>query len=428
MNPTSSRSSRRGPGAAIAVSAVLAAGATFASGCGGGRPRSAVIGGGTGGAPAVDADAGATPPPPGCQRAPGRICTVVGTGIPGDGPDGQPPLETALYLPQDMTMGPDGRLYVVDWNNHRVRVLDADGKVRIAAGSGDITVLLDDPSNMHLNHPTHVAFDPQDPTRMIVAAWHNSQIESMDLGGPPDDDVVDLCGNGTRGFDGNGGPAALATLNYPVAVAFDPAGNMLVSDEANEMIRVVDRATGVIQTLAGTGPCEPAAGAPPCALGDEGPASAATFRFMIGVLANPGGRIAADGSGNIYVADTQNFRIRRIDAAGTIHTIAGDGQAGYAGDGGPAVGARLQGPADVALGADGSIYVADTDNSCVRVITPDGLIATVAGVCGQRGFSGDGGPATAAALDRPGGIEVAPGGDLYIADTHNHRIRVVHHP
>ena len=358
-----------------------------------------------------------------CPRTPGNICTVAGTGIAGDGADQLTPRETRLYLPQDTTVGPDGRLFVVDWNNHRIRVIDPDGLMRIVAGAGELGPSADDPSTDRLNHPTGVAFNPLGlPGSMTIAAWHNSRVKTVDLA---TGEIVDVCGNGKRGFGGNGGPAATATLDLPVGIAFTPAGDMLIADQANQMIRRVDHASGVIDTIAGTGHCADAINPNPCILNDGGPATGAGFHFPIGQAAQPGGRIALDAAGYIYVADTENYRVRRIDPTGVIETFAGTGTWGYAGDGGLAREAQLGRVADVAVGSDGSVYIADTDNSCVRVVSPDGVIATFAGRCGQGGFAGNDSPATEALLDRPYGVEVAPTGDVYIADTHNQRVRMV---
>ena len=235
-----------------------------------------------------------------------------------------------------------------------------------------------------------------------------------------------MCGTGKRGFAGNGGPAAMATLDLPVAIVFDAAGNLLIADQANQMIRRVDRATDVITTIAGVGRCADSVNPNPCVINDGGPATAAGFHFPIGQAARPGGRIALAADGTIYVADTDNFRVRRIDPAGVITTFAGTGVWGFAGDGGPAAAAQVGRVADVAIAADGRLFVADSDNDCVRVVTPDGIIATFAGICGQPGFSGDNGPATAAQLDNPAGVEIGRQGEIYIADTHNQRIRVVY--
>jgi DNA-binding beta-propeller fold protein YncE len=360
----------------------------------------------------------------GALCAAGQICTIAGTGIAGDGADDQPALATRLYLPQDTTFGPDGRLYVVDWNNHRIRVIDTDRTMHIVAGIGELAPSVDDPSTDRLNHPTNVAFDPMGtPDGMYIAAWHNSRIKKAEVG---TETIINVCGTGARGYGGDGGPAEAAILNLPVAVVFDAAGNLLIADQANQMIRKVDRATDTISTIAGIGHCADAVNPAPCVLNDGGPATLAGFHFPIGQAASPGGRIALGADGSIYVADTENFRLRRIDPAGIIDTFAGTGTWGFAGDGGPATLAQLGRLADVAVGADGRIYIADTDNSCVRVVTPDGIIATFAGQCGQRGFAGDGGPAAAALLDRPYGVEIGPAGEVYVADTHNQRIRVIY--
>lgn len=355
-----------------------------------------------------------------CVPAPGHICTLAGTGVAGDGADGQLALRTRLYLPQDATVGPDGRLYVVDWNNHRIRAISDDGRMAIVAGEGELGLDSDDPATGRLNHPTDVVFSPDG--RMVIAAWHNSKVKTVDLA---TGEILDTCGNGKRGFSGNGGPAATATLDLPVGVVFTASGDLLISDQANQMIRSVSAETGVIQTIAGKGHCADSVNPEPCFLGDDGPAIDATFRFPLGQMAQPGGRIALDAEGRIYVADTGNYRVRRIDTDGTITTFAGTGQPGYAGDGGPAAEARLGRLSDVAVGADGTVYIADTSNSCVRMVTTDGVMLTFAGRCGERGFAGDHGAATGALLDRPYGVAVGPTGDVYIADTHNNRVRVV---
>jgi len=371
----------------------------------------AVVAAGCGGGPGPA-------PTPACVAGPGVICTVAGTGIAGDGADDQPALQTRLYLPQDVSIGPDGRLYIVDWNNHRIRVRQDDGTLHIVAGIGELGPMSDDPSTGRLNHPTQVTFDGSG--HLVIAAWHNSRIKTMD---PATGNLIDVCGTGARGFAGDGGPAASAVLNLPVAVVFDAAGNMYISDQANDRIRKVDAVTQTISTIAGVGPCLDATACP--ALGDGGPATGAFISLPQGQAALPAGRIDIDGAGNLYIADTLNNRVRKIDTAGVITTIAGNGTLGATGDGGPATDATLNNLADVAVGPNG-IYIADTQNDCVRVIRGDGTIATVAGVCGSEGFAGDGGPATEALIARPGGVALDTAGNLYIADTHNQRIRVVY--
>jgi hypothetical protein len=363
-------------------------------------------------------DGGNPMPVPACVAGPGVICTVAGTGIAGDGADDQDALQTRIYLPQDVTVGPDGRLYIVDWNNHRIRVRQDDGTLHIIAGIGELGPTSDDPSTGRLNHPTQVTFDGMG--NLIIAAWHNSLIKMLD---PATGDLVNICGTGARGFAGDGGPAAAAVLNLPVAVVYDAAGNMYISDQANDRIRKVDAATQMISTFAGVGPCLDPTTCP--GLGDGGPAVAATISLPQGQSARPAGRIDIDAAGNIFIADSLDNRVRKIDTAGIMTTVAGNGNLGATGDGGPATDAALNDLSDVAVGPDG-LYIADTDNNCVRVVRGDGTIATVAGVCGQSGFAGDGGLATAALLDRPGGIALDSQGTLYVADTHNQRVRVVY--
>ena len=355
-----------------------------------------------------------------CVPGSGVICTVAGTGIAGDGADDLVALETRLYLPQDVSIAPDGRLFIVDWNNHRIRARQPDGTLHIVAGAGELGPDSDDPTADRLNHPTQVTFDAAG--NMVIAAWHNSRIKTVDLATGA---ILDVCGTGKRGFAGDGGPAATATLDLPVAVEFDPAGNMVIADQANDRLRRIDAATQTITTIAGVGPCTTPGACP--ALGDDGPAASAFISLPQGQSARPGGRIDIDGAGNIYVADTLNARVRKIDTAGIITTIAGNGVIGSSGDGGPATEASLSGLADVEVAPNGDIYIADTANGCVRVVrASDGIIATVAGMCGVPGFDGDSGPATEAKLNKPGGIALDADGNLYIADTHNQRVRVVY--
>ncbi|NOT00759.1 MAG: hypothetical protein HOP29_09035 [Phycisphaerales bacterium] len=339
------------------------------------------------------------------------ISTVVGNGLAGQNGDGLAPKETALYLPQDTTVGPDGNLYILDWNNHRVRRVIND-TVETVAGTGELGNA--DPGmalTSQFNHPTNVAFDDQG--RMIIAAWHNSKIMRVDLA----TGVLELvAGTGGRSFGGDGGPAAMAILDLPSSVAVTAAGEILVSDQANFRIRRIDP-DGSIFTICGDGM--------PAYTGDGGEALTARLNAPKGQSAPPAGRITLTERDEIIIADTGNHAIRMIDAAGQIQTIAGTGTAGYSGDGGPATEAQLNTPSDVAVGSDGSIYIADTMNHVIRVITPDGMMDTFAGT-GERGFDGDGGPAADALLDRPYGVEAdRTNGDVYIADTHNQRIRRV---
>lgn len=339
------------------------------------------------------------------------ITTFLGTGEAGLGPEGVGPLQTLLYLPQDLTFGPDGLPYILDWNNHRVRVLD-QGVVHTLIGTGELGDAPAGPAlEVKLNHPTHISFDPLG--RLILSAWHNSKIMRMDL---TTGFIEPICGDGTRAFRGDGGPAIDAWINLPVATAFDTQGRMYISDQENQRVRRVDN-NGIITTAVGTGQ--------PGFSGDGGPASSAEIFSPVGQAAPPTSRIAMDRLGNLYLADTANNRIRKIDPNGIITTVAGSGVEGFGGDGGPATQASLHWPCDVDIDADGNVYIADTFNSCIRKVDTNGIITTFAGQGDKPGFEGDGGHPAKAKLDRPYGIAFDSQGNFYIADTHNHRIRVI---
>jgi sugar lactone lactonase YvrE len=220
----------------------------------------------------------------------------------------------------------------------------------------------------------------------------------------PDGTITTVAGTGEPGFSGDGGPATKAQLDVPFAVAADPEGNLYITDENNFRIRKVDK-EGIITTFAGTGEDRHS--------GDGGPATSAQLR-------DPGG-LAFDARGNLYVADYTS--VRKIDPSGTITTVAGTGELGFSGDGGLATEAKLT-AYDVALDHKGNIYICDLENQRIRKVDRDGIIHTVAG-SGKKGYSGDGGPATKAALKDPWGVAVDREENVYIADHHNRVIRKV---
>jgi hypothetical protein len=220
-----------------------------------------------------------------------------------------------------------------------------------------------------------------------------------------------VAGRGVAGYLGDGGPATLAQLNGPTGVATDAAGGILIVDASNRVRRI---AYGTITTIAGSGVAGD--GYPGWPLPEDGgPAIDAQLNDPIGV--------AIDRDGNVLIADALYHRIRRVTPAGTMTTIAGNGYPQFSGDGGPATAASLQYPTGVALDHDGNVFIADAENHRIRRIDPDGTITTVAGT--GAGFAGDGGPATEAQLHRPTGVAVSRKGELLIADEYNHRIRRV---
>ena len=405
-----------------------------------------------------EADVDAEPP---CEGK-GVICNFMGNGEAGLGEDGVSAQAVSLYLPQDLTIGPDDQPYVLDWNNHRVRTLEGN-EVRTVIGTGYLGDAPNGPAlDASLNHPTHVGFDAQG--RLILSAWHNSKVMRFD---PETEELTALCGTGARNYGGDDGPAAMAILDLPVATAFDSEERLYVMDQANQRIRRIDE-HDVITTVVGPDKTfepypagfvpvcaeNPMTGATSCKLcaeaeaenpmcaprkpqgyaGDDGPGEEVLMYQPFSQSAPPAGRMEMGPDDILYFTDTGNHRVRayHIDD-GTVETVAGSGpdsfdrnfKGGYEGDGGEATKARLSSPTDVAVSADGVLFIADTHNSCVRMVK-DGEISTVAGVCEKRGYDGDGGPATEALLNRPYGIALSAQGDLYIADTHNHRIRVVY--
>lgn len=218
--------------------------------------------------------------------------------------------------------------------------------------------------------------------------------------------ISTVAGSGILGFSGDGGPATSAELDWPEGVAVDSAGNIFIADTNNARIRKVTPA-GVITTVAGNG----TAGSS----GDGGPAGSAELFAPDGVT--------VDGAGNLFIADSPS-RVRKITPAGVISTVAGNGTPGFGGDGGPATSSEIYGPMGLAVDGAGNLFIADINNDRIRKVTAAGTISTVAGN-GSVGFSGDGGPATSAELNAPFGVAVDTAGNLYIADTGNYRIRKV---
>jgi hypothetical protein len=239
---------------------------------------------------------------------------------------------------------------------------------------------------------------------IVVADTINQRIRRIDA---PAQRIRAFAGTGKLGFAGDGGPATRANFQDPTAVALGKGGVIFVADTGNSRIRVI-RADGTIATIAGT--------ADQGFSGDGGPAPSAQVNAPAG--------LAVDGSGRLFFSDSGNNRVRLIDLDGTITTIAGTGQAGSGGDGGPAKAAQLRAPAGLAVAADGSLLIADSGNNRVRRIALDGTIATVAGT-GGGGSGGDGGPAPAAQLNLPVDVAAIPGGGFFVAEQGGNRVRRV---
>ena len=436
--------------------------------------------------------------------ASGEVTLAAGDGTPGYLPapygDDTGATGAELYDPAGLAFV-DGQLYIADRLNDRLRVVSSSGVISTFAGNGlsgpplsgsgsASTVALDRPSAVAVDNAGNVliadsaanqivevtpsgiagvfagtgvagfsgdggpatAAELDDPTGLAVAS--NGDVYIADAGNNrvrmvnPSGIITTIAGTGVAGFSGDGGPATAAELDYPNALAISATGALLISDGGNRRVREVS-ASGIITTVAGNGTLGLS--------GDGGPAAEAGLSEPLGVAVGPGGvyvadawndavrrilpsgvietvataadglsfpvAVAVDAAGDIFVADWSN-RVVEITPSGTATTFAGTGVAGFSGDGGPATAAELDHPSGLAVASNGDVYIADAGNNRVRMVNPSGIITTVAGT-GVAGFSGDGGPATAAELDYPNGLALGPDGGLFIADRNNQRIREI---
>lgn len=381
------------------------------------------------------------------------LSTWAGDGTQGFDGDGFALAESWLNQPMDMTFGPDGLACIADWNNHRIRRVNPEGLLITQIGTSlpgdwpcqeptDATnceVALTGSvsgTELSLNHPTDIVFDENGIA--FIAAWHNHKIERMD---PQTGEVTIIAGQQLPGFAGDNGPAINAKLNFPDSLAFDAVGNLFVADERNNRIRRIAKdATSTITTVVGSS-------LPPSKseyAGDGGPATSAKLALTaydeLGGSDNPppGGPIAFDEAGNLYISDTANHCIRVVTPG--ADGIVGDGDAaaeiittvvgqctvsGHSGDNGPATEATLNSPHDIEFGPDGRLFIADTGNNVVRAVDLDtAIISAIAGT-GEEGFSGNADDPLQATFREPYGLAFDSDGKLYIVDTLNNRIRML---
>ena len=325
----------------------------------------------------------------------GAITTVAGNGFVTLA-EGVPAVNSGL-APTGVTVDSAGNLYISDSVNNRVRKVTAAGTIQTIAGTGAFGFAGDGGAGTAASIFTPLGLAADGQGDVYFADSLNYRVRKLDSSGI----ITTVAGSGTLGTPVDGGPAIDSPMS-PSAVALDGSGNLYIADYANNRVRKVT-AGGTITTVAGSGLL-------PGFSGDGGPAAGALLAQVAGV--------AVDTAGNIFIADIGNNRIRKVNTAGIITTVAGNGTRGFAGDGGPAIGAQLNmNNAHVGIAVDraGNLYIADVGNQRVRKVDASGNITTVAGN-GIAGFSGDQGPATAAGLSSPQDVAVDSAGNLYIAD------------
>lgn len=334
------------------------------------------------------------------------ITTYAGSGTSGFSGDGGVALLAKLYDPWAVAVDVGGNVYISDGGNNRLRKVNTSGIITTIAGTGVMGFSGDggQATLAKLSGPVGVTVDASG--NIYIAEPFNNRIRKINSSGV----ITTIAGNGNLGYSGDGGLATLAELNYPTGVAVDAAGNIYIGDQGNNCIRKVNTG-GIITTIAGSGPGGYS--------GDGGPATLA-------LLSTPAG-VAVDAAGNVFIGDLGNQRIRKINTGGIISTIAGTGVQGFSGDGAAATLAQLNQPAGVTVDSSGNVYIADFTNSRIRKINSSGIISTIAGA-GVQGYAGDGGAATLAQLNQPYGVAVDVTGNIFIADYFNQRIRKINAP
>jgi len=340
------------------------------------------------------------------MRAAPRVLLLISSSLAiaaATGPRAALVADEGLFEPFAVDFDRSGRTFVAEMGGNRVSVIARDGRVRALAGTGEKGLAGDHgpAAKARLNGPHHLLMGP-DGALYVADTWNNV-VRRIDLKSGV---ITRVAGTGRKGFAGDGGPALEADFNGVFAVAFR-GGVLHICDVGNRRIRAVDLKTGIVTTVAGTG----ARGVPL-----EG--TDARTQPLVDPRA-----IAFDSKGRLYICERGGHALRVVDTDGRIRTVAGTGEAGFSGDGGPALQATMRGPKHIAVDADDSVLIVDTENHAVRRYSPaDGTMALVAGT-GAAGATGLGGPPERCELNRPHGVLRHPRtGHLYIADSDNHRV------
>jgi DNA-binding beta-propeller fold protein YncE len=336
------------------------------------------------------------------SQSSGTISTVTGTGSCGFSGDGGPASSAKVNGPNGLATDRAGHLYIADVGNHVVRKVTPTGMITTFAGTGAPGFDGDNQpaGKAQLATPAGVAVDLSGRYLYIADNGHH-RIRQVDL---QTNRITTVAGTGTPGFSGDGGWAIQAQLSSPSAVAVDTLGNFYIADVGNRRVRRVD-SSGLITTFAGTGQR--------LSCGDGGPAKQACFKNPVA--------LAVGLTGEVFVADNEDHRVRRIDPSGIITTIAGNGLFNPPNPG-PAKDSSVKWPQGLAINAAGNLYISDFASNIVLMLSRDGNLTLVAGTS-TPGFSGDGGPATRAMLNGPSGLAVDSFGNLFISDSLNCRVR-----
>lgn len=355
---------------------------------------------------AVSLTCGSAAPAEKQQLAKDGIVSFAGTGAAGYSGDGGAASEARLDNPFGIARGKDGALYVCDTKNHAIRRVARDGTISTVAGTGKAGNSGDGgpATKAELNEPYEVRFDARGHMYFVERLKH--VVRRVDAGTGT---ISTVAGTGTAGFSGDGGPAVQAQMRQPHSIQFDRKGDLYICDIGNHRIRRVDMSTGRITTFAGTGEkLKTPDGAP-----------------LAGTPLNGPRAIDFDRRGDLWLALREGNAVYRIDMKKKIiRHVAGTGQTGFTGNGGPARQATLSGPKGLSIGRDGGVYLADTESHSIRRIdVKRGTIELVAGT-GEKGDGPEGDP-LACRMSRPHGIFVDADGSLFIGDSEAHRVRVI---
>jgi len=337
----------------------------------------------------------------------GKIQTYVGTGAAGYAGDGGPAIEAVCTEPFMCDFDSAGNLYYSESRNNIIRRVDkATGVITTVAGTGEAGNSGDGgpATQATMREPYSLQVDQNNGDIYIVDRL-SAVVRRVD---GATGTISTVAGTGELGYSGDGGPGNQAMFREPNDCFLDGKGGLLIADIQDQRIRKLDLATGIIATFAGNGEKERS--------GDGKPALEASF---LGSRA-----VCMDSKGNTYIAEREGNGVRKIDANGIMSTVAGTGELGYDGDGGPALTATWGSPKALRCDSQDNVVVVDTENHAIRLIHVDtGIVTTIAG--GRLGGEGDGGQATEAAMDRPHGCGIDADGNIFVADSNNHRVRVV---